>query len=71
MKNSSAGSGTAIYNKTKKLITLLAVSLLTMLSVDAVFANPTGGQVTAGSATISQSPGDTQINQTSDKAIIN
>lgn len=42
-----------------------------VLTTHAIYANPVGGDVTAGTATISQTPGNTQVIQTSDKAIIN
>lgn len=51
----------------QKLIVLIS----TLIASGAILANPVGGEVTAGSATITQTPGNTQINQTSDKAIIN
>jgi len=48
----------------------LSVFLMSMFITFNALANPQGGVVTAGSATISQTPGNTQIQQTSDKAII-
>lgn len=53
--------------KPKKIMVLLA----TVLSVNSVYANPTGGAVTSGSATITNSGNSTVINQTSQQAIIN
>ncbi len=49
----------------------LAVLVCAILCVEAVYANPTDGVVTSGSATITQTTNTTQINQTSDQAIIN
>lgn len=51
----------------------LIVSLFyTLLALNASYANPIGGEVSSGSATISQPDANTtQINQTTDKAIIN
>jgi filamentous hemagglutinin family protein len=46
------------------------VFLTTLLAMTAVHANPTGGVVTAGSATISQAPNSTVIQQTSQQAIL-
>ncbi len=46
------------------------VFLTTLLAITAVHANPTGGSVTAGSATISQAPNSTVITQTSQQAIL-
>jgi filamentous hemagglutinin family protein len=47
------------------------VFLFVIISVEAIYANPTGGVVTSGDATITQAPNTTTINQSSDKAIIN
>jgi filamentous hemagglutinin family protein len=53
-------------------LTPLAVLIGSMLSAGAVFANPTGGQVVAGSAAISNgAPGTLNIQQSSHRAIIN
>jgi filamentous hemagglutinin family protein len=49
----------------------IAMMFFVVLAIEAIYANPTGGVVTAGDATISQTATTTQINQSSDKAIIN
>lgn len=49
---------------------LLALSLTTCLSPFAL-ANPTGGTVTAGAATITSTGSEVDINQTTDRAVIN
>lgn len=49
----------------------LVVLSITIATMGYIYANPVGGEVTAGSATITQTPGNTQINQTSQQAIIN
>lgn len=46
------------------------ISLSFLLIVNHALANPTGGQVTAGAATIQQKPNSTVINQTTPKAVI-
>ena len=51
------------------LVGIVATGLASTASTQA-FANPEGGNVTAGSATISQTGNELQINQTSDNAII-
>jgi filamentous hemagglutinin family protein len=53
-------------------VRILATSLMVLLGFSfSVFANPQGGQVTAGSATISSPNANTvQINQSTDKAVI-
>jgi filamentous hemagglutinin family protein len=57
-----------IKSYVKQLVGLMAGSLFSFASV---FANPTGGQVTAGSATISSpTPTTVEVNQTTDKAVI-
>lgn len=47
------------------------VGTATLLVSSLIFANPVGGNVTYGNATIQQAPNSTVINQTSQKAIIN
>src|SRR5215468_7702670 len=47
---------------------LMAVALV--LDAGAVCANPQGGTVRAGSATVTSTPGRTEINQSSDRVII-
>ena len=54
-------------NYGKKILVFFAV----LLSSLAVSANPVGGQVTSGSASISQTGNTTTINQSSQQAIIN
>jgi filamentous hemagglutinin family protein len=49
----------------------VAMVFFVVIAIEAIYANPTGGVVTAGDATISQTATTTQINQSSDKAIIN
>ncbi len=49
----------------------LAVLMITLFVFNTTSANPTGGQVTAGDATINHSGNNTEIKQTSDQAIIN
>ena len=56
----------------KKLLTLSCVTLFSYtIFINPLYANPQNGVVIAGGATINQSPGLTQINQSTDKAIIN
>src|SRR5438046_8111315 len=50
---------------------MLAILFGTLGIVSSALANPEGGVVTQGTAEIVQSPNLTQINQTTDKAIIN
>jgi filamentous hemagglutinin family protein len=53
-------------------LTPLALLIGSMLSAGVVHANPTGGQVVAGSATISNgAPGTLNIQQNSNRAVIN
>src|ERR1700710_1841156 len=61
-------------NKTSAAIVrtiLLGTSCLSVLGVSAAFADPTGGTVVVGGATITAKPGSTVINQTTNKALIN
>jgi len=54
------------------LYTAFSSIVVCMLAISPTFSNPTGGQVEAGSATITTPTSNTvQINQASDKAIIN
>jgi len=55
---------------TSCLVKFLLFSIGMFGTYSSVCANPEGGMVTNGAATISQSPGNTVINQGSDKAII-
>lgn len=57
------------FHKTLILISTTAVVCITLSTP--VIANPQGGVVAAGGATIQQTPGSTVINQTTGKAIIN
>jgi filamentous hemagglutinin family protein len=50
-----------------RLLTLAA----TVIFTSAVFANPVLDNVAAGQATVQQTPGNTVIHQTSDRAILN
>ncbi|MDX1901589.1 MAG: filamentous hemagglutinin N-terminal domain-containing protein [Gammaproteobacteria bacterium] len=50
---------------------LLCTLFFNLFTFNNLFANPEGGVIASGSATISQSGNVTQINQASDKAIIN
>ncbi|MEO8964270.1 MAG: filamentous hemagglutinin N-terminal domain-containing protein, partial [Gammaproteobacteria bacterium] len=56
-----------VVNKSISLLLLCVALALNSYS----WANPTGSTVTAGSATVIQAPGKTQINQSTNKAIIN
>jgi filamentous hemagglutinin family protein len=47
------------------------ILLLSILFSGSTFANPAGGVVSSGNAVITQTPGNTVIQQNSDKAIIN
>ena len=49
----------------------LRVGLALLLAVPAAWANPSGGVVTSGSATIGSSGSTLTVNQTTDRAIIN
>ncbi len=66
-----------IYEEKKRNIFLsyvvkkVLVLFCTMSALTAIYANPTGGEVAAGSATITQSGTHTEITQTTDKAIVN
>ena len=56
----------------KQVLILSCISLFSYATfISPLHANPQNGVVVAGQAAISQSPGYTQINQSSDKAIIN
>lgn len=54
-----------------RLLCSTALASGVLLSAAAAFANPSGGQVVGGNASISQAPGVTTIDQKSNKAIIN
>src|SRR5579872_547963 len=55
----------------KKCIKNLAILLASFVMASVTFANPTGGVIASGTATIDQSPGVTTIQQGSQQAIIN
>ncbi len=55
----------------KRVCRKLIILLSTVFAVVNIYANPTGGEVAAGSATITQSGTHTEITQTTDKAIVN
>src|SRR3990167_3419679 len=55
----------------RTIVSKLAVLILAIGMTESVLANPEGGAVTSGDATITQTPGNTQINQNSQQAIIN
>jgi len=60
---------TSIYSSSRLWGFILSIALSVMMSP--VFANPEGGHVSAGQAVISSPDANTiQINQTSNKAII-
>ncbi|HSW69003.1 MAG TPA: filamentous hemagglutinin N-terminal domain-containing protein, partial [Gammaproteobacteria bacterium] len=60
------------FKNNLKFITRHVFILISTIAIsEATLANPEGGVVAAGSATISQSPGLTHIEQSSEKAIIN
>ncbi len=59
------------YSTLKACLRKLLIAFGAIITVSAIYANPEGGQVTAGDATISQTATTTQINQTSQQAIIN
>src|ERR1700749_1566733 len=46
------------------------LSFVCIISATSAYANPVGGNVSAGSATITQSGNTLQINQSSNKAVI-
>ena len=54
-----------------RLLNFILLTVLSSLEVGVASANPTGGQVAGGSASISGGAGTTTINQTSNQAIIN
>lgn len=56
---------------TQKSFGKLCALILSSFITDLVLANPVGGNVSYGTAVISQTPGITNINQSSQKAIIN
>lgn len=56
--------------QSKTAIRKLVVLLVSCSMAGLTFANPEGGVVTAGDATITQSPGNTQIQQHSQQAIV-
>src|ERR1700759_4409561 len=61
-------------NKTRAAIVrtiLLGTSCLSVLGAGAACADPTGGTVVVGGATITSKPNNTVINQTTNKALIN
>lgn len=63
---------TNLSQKTKSVLLACGIAIYGSLACQPVFANPEGGVVVAGSATIQgQGTGNTQITQTSDKAAIN
>ncbi len=55
----------------KRILKQAAAFCIALIMASITFANPTGGEVTAGSATITQTPDVTTIQQTTQKAIIN
>jgi filamentous hemagglutinin family protein len=66
--NIKAGRSSSKLNlQPKKIMVLLAA----VLAVNAAYANPQGGTVTSGSATITNGSNSTVINQSSQQAIIN
>src|SRR5688572_11205081 len=67
MAKKSSHTGSFCYRIYKKACVLIS----TTVALGTIYANPVGGDVTSGSASIVQTPGNTQINQTTDKAIIN
>ena len=68
---SSNHTGSGFFKRSKNALSRLAVALALSCSSYAVYANPTGGQVVAGSASISTAPSQVTVNQSSNKAIIN
>jgi len=50
---------------------MAVLAAIWMLPSQVVLANPTGGAVVGGSATITQTPGVTTVNQSSNRAVIN
>jgi filamentous hemagglutinin family protein len=54
-----------------KILKKAAVLAFTLLAMGSIYANPMGGDVASGSATISNQGNTTTIQQSSDKAIIN
>lgn len=69
-KSQAKGSGNGLYNGINGLLFGFLLGLFLIPAI--TLANPTGGVITGGSAQISTSSANTvQINQTSDKAMIN
>jgi filamentous hemagglutinin family protein len=52
------------------IIQRMAILLFTVMSVQASYANPVVDNVSAGDVSIQQTPGNTQVNQTSQSAVI-
>ena len=64
--------GKHVFNVCTQFVALHALAFVFMASSATVaHANPTGGTVAAGSATITSSGSELDINQTSDRAVIN
>ena len=60
-----------LFKRCRSRLSQLAVAMALSFSSYSVYANPTGGQVVAGSASISTAPSQVTVNQSTNKAIIN
>ena len=67
----SRGKSSTQHRPGLSRLSKLAVSCALAIGSFSVFANPTGGQVVGGLATISTTPSQVTVNQQTNKAIIN